>query len=212
MTKSPRDVASEALRLAQESLPACSSKFSRKDFTRHQLFAALALKTFLKTDYRGAVQHLANFAELREELGLSEVPPYSTLCYAAKRLLKRGSSSGSSCAPPRAQEGGLIFPNANDLGFAPASGFRQQDEDTQLFHEQRVRRIVVRARVAQKSVDVDAVRVRCIGPQSSQTIRYRTIGFMAAHSLVSPTVAFATSGPMRAQKSPKLSFGSRSSR
>jgi hypothetical protein len=102
MTKSPRAVAREALRLAQESLPAYSSKYSRKDFTQHQLFAVLALKTFLKADYRGVVQHLADFAELRSDLGLSKVPDHSTLCYAAKRLLKKGSSSCSSSAPPRA--------------------------------------------------------------------------------------------------------------
>src|SRR5262245_19771589 len=102
MTKSPRAVAREALRLAQESLPAYSSKYSRKDYTQHQLFALLALKTFLKTDYRGVVQHLADFAELRQDLGLACVPHYSTLCYAAKRLLKKGSSSCSSSRPPRA--------------------------------------------------------------------------------------------------------------
>ena len=103
MTKSPRAVAREALRLAQESLPAYSSKFSRQDFTQHQLFALLALKTFFKTDYRGLAQLLADFAELREELGLRDVPHYSTLCYAARRLLKKGSSSCSSSRPPRAQ-------------------------------------------------------------------------------------------------------------
>lgn len=99
MTKSPRAVVREALRLARGALPAYSSKYSRKDFTQHQLFAVLALKTFLKTDYRGVVQMLADFAELREELGLSEVPHYSTLCYAARRL-KRGSPSCSSTVPP----------------------------------------------------------------------------------------------------------------
>ena len=102
MTKSPRAVAREALRLAQESLPAYSSRFSRHDFTQHQLFALLALKTFFKTDYRGVVQLLTDFAELREELGLSDVPHYSTLCYAARRLLKRGAPSSSSGRPPRA--------------------------------------------------------------------------------------------------------------
>ncbi len=100
MTKSPRAVAQEALRLAREVLPAYSSKFSRKDFTQHQLFAALALKTFFKTDYRGVVRLLADFAELREDLGLAAAPHYSTLCYAAKRLLKKGRSSYSSSAPP----------------------------------------------------------------------------------------------------------------
>ena len=102
MTKSPRAVAREALRLAQGAMPAYSSKYSRKDFTQHQLFAVLALKTFLKADYRGVVQHLADFAELREDLGLSKVPDHSTLCYAAKRLLKRGASSSSSSRPPHA--------------------------------------------------------------------------------------------------------------
>ena len=100
MTKSPRAVAREALRLAREALPAYSATTSRKDFTQHQLFAALALKTFFKTDYRGVAQLLADFTELRDELGLDKVPHYSTLCYAAGRLLKKGRSSASSLAPP----------------------------------------------------------------------------------------------------------------
>jgi hypothetical protein len=84
-------------------LPAYSSKYSRKDFTQHQLFAVLALKTFLKTDYRGAVALLGDFAELRADLGLARVPDHSTLCYAEQRLLKRGTSSSSCSAPPRPQ-------------------------------------------------------------------------------------------------------------
>ena len=106
MTKSPRAVAQGALRLAQEALPTYSSKFSRQDYTQHQLFALLALKTFFKTDYRGLVQLLDDFAELRQDLGLDAVPHYSTLCYAAKRLLKKGRSSPCfgrpPCAPKRA--------------------------------------------------------------------------------------------------------------
>jgi hypothetical protein len=102
MTKSPRAVAREALRLAQEALPAYSSKFSRKDFTQHQLFALLALKTFFQTDYRGLIQLLDDFAELRQDLSLDKVPHFSTLCYAEQRLLKGGSSSCSSTGPPRA--------------------------------------------------------------------------------------------------------------
>ena len=87
MTKSPRAVAQEALRLAQGALPAYSAVRSRKDFTQHQLFAVLALKTFLKTDYRGVVAFLADFAELRDDLGLKKVPHYSTVRYAEARLL-----------------------------------------------------------------------------------------------------------------------------
>jgi hypothetical protein len=100
MTKSPRAVAREALRLAEAVLPAYSAKFSRQDFTQPQLFALLALKTFFKTDYRGLVQLLKDFAELRADLGLDKVPHYSTLCYAAGRLLKKGSLSSSSLRPP----------------------------------------------------------------------------------------------------------------
>ena len=101
MTKSPRAVAREALRLARHALPAYASVRSRHDFTQHQLFAVLALKTFLKTDYRGVVQFLTDFTELQKDLGLAKVPHYSTLCYAEARLLKKGRSSSSSPAPPR---------------------------------------------------------------------------------------------------------------
>ena len=96
MTKSPRAVVQTALRLAQEALPMYSCRTSRKDFTQHQLFAVLALKIFLKTDYRGVVAVLDDFAELRNDLGLSKVPDQSTLCYAHQRLLKKGSSLSSS--------------------------------------------------------------------------------------------------------------------
>lgn len=101
MTKSPRAVARQALRLAREALPAYSSKYSRKDYTQHRLFAVLALKTFLRTDYRGVAAVLADFADLRDDLGLRKVPDHSTRCYAEQRLLKRGTSSSSSCAPLR---------------------------------------------------------------------------------------------------------------
>jgi hypothetical protein len=90
MTESPRAVAQEALRLAQETLPPYSAVRSRKDFTQHQLVAILALKTFLKTDYRGVVAFLADCAELRDDLGLTKLPHYSTLKYAQDRLLKGG--------------------------------------------------------------------------------------------------------------------------
>src|SRR3954451_17642727 len=103
MTKSPRAVAREAPRLAREDLPAYASKHSRRDCTQHHRFAVLALKTFLKPDYRGVVAFLDDFGELRGDLGLKKVPDHSTLCYAEQRLLKRGTSSSSSCAPPRPQ-------------------------------------------------------------------------------------------------------------
>jgi hypothetical protein len=100
MTKSPRAVVQEALRLAQQAVPAYSSKFSKKDFTQHQLIALLVLKTFLKTDFRGVVQVVKDFQELRDDLGIEKPPHYSTLCKAEQRLLKKGRPFSSSSAPP----------------------------------------------------------------------------------------------------------------
>src|SRR5438067_12318882 len=96
MTKSLRQVAREAYALAREALPPYTCPTSRKDYTQAQLFAALAVKIFLRTDYRGAVAILADFAELRQDLGLAKVPDHTTLWYAQQRLLKRGASANSS--------------------------------------------------------------------------------------------------------------------
>jgi hypothetical protein len=98
MTKSPLAVTRRAIDTAAASLPPYSSAKSRHDYTQPQLFAILALKQFFKADYRGIVAILADSSDLRRELGLAKVPHYSTLAYAAARLLKKGGSTPSS--PP----------------------------------------------------------------------------------------------------------------
>ena len=101
MTKSPLKLARMALSVARESIPAYSSKFSRRDFTQHQHFALMALREFLKVDYRGLEQILGEWAELREALGLEKVPDHSTIQKAAERLLEKGGpmpSCGGPCA------------------------------------------------------------------------------------------------------------------
>jgi hypothetical protein len=95
MTKSPVRLAREALKVAEKALPRYSHPFSRRDFTQHQLFAILVLRQFFKTDYRGIVQMLEDFSDLRKALKLKKVPHYSTLCYAQQRLLKKGLSTPS---------------------------------------------------------------------------------------------------------------------
>ena len=102
-SKSPLRVARAALAAGSDALPLYAHVSSPKKYTQPQLFACLVLKTFLKTDYRGVVAALEDFAELRTDLGLRKVPDHSTLCYAEQRLLKRGTSSSSSSAPPRPQ-------------------------------------------------------------------------------------------------------------
>jgi hypothetical protein len=76
-----------ALATARRALPAYSHTYSPKVFTQHQLFACLVLKSFLKTDYRGVVAHLADHPTLVETLELKKIPHYTTLQKAARRLL-----------------------------------------------------------------------------------------------------------------------------
>ncbi len=87
MTKSALAVARQALQAARAAVPAYSSKFSKKTYTQHQLIAALAVRQFLRTDYRGVEQHLKDWSDLRAAIGLGDhVPDHSTLQKAAERL------------------------------------------------------------------------------------------------------------------------------
>ena len=62
-SKSPIDVAREALRAAEQALRPYAHKYSPKKFTQPQLFACLVLKTFFKTDYRGIVIYLEDLPQ-----------------------------------------------------------------------------------------------------------------------------------------------------
>jgi len=97
MTKSPLAVAREALAVGERSLPAQSSKFSRKDYTLAQMFALLVLRKFFRTDYRGIVTIVGEWTELQETLGLIKVPDHSTLWHVERKLLEKGGSH--SCWP-----------------------------------------------------------------------------------------------------------------
>src|SRR5262245_18409684 len=99
MPKSPLAIVRAALATARDALPAYSSKFSRRDYTLHQLFALLALREFLKTDYRGLEQMLQEWAVLREVLRLDEVPDHSTLQRAAARVSEKKGAPPCSIGP-----------------------------------------------------------------------------------------------------------------
>ena len=90
-TKNPIAFARVAFEAGKEALPDYSCPKSPHKFTQPQLFAMLVLKQFFKLDYRGVVEWLATWSELRETLELKRVPNYSTLCYAEGRLLKKGA-------------------------------------------------------------------------------------------------------------------------
>lgn len=77
-----------AYHVAKGTLRNYSSKFSRKDFTKAQLFACLAVKEFEKKDYRGAEQFLWDCRDLRRAVGLTKAPDHTTLWRAAQALLQ----------------------------------------------------------------------------------------------------------------------------
>ena len=88
-TKNPIFLARTAIAAGKKALPDYSHPKSPHKFTQPQLFAMLILREFFKLDYRGLVTWLAEWSELREALELTRVPHYSTLKYAADRLLKK---------------------------------------------------------------------------------------------------------------------------
>ena len=88
-SKSPQDVAREALAAGTAALTLYSHKFSPKKFTQPQLLTCLVLKKFFKTDYRGIAIMLAEHADLRAILGLDQVPHFTTLQKASVRLLEQ---------------------------------------------------------------------------------------------------------------------------
>jgi len=101
LTKSTLAFARVACQMAQESPGAYSSPKSPRLYTQHQLFAILALRIFLKLDYRGVIQTLAEWSDLRKLLRLrkNHLPDHSALVKAQKRLLKKTTLSICSGQP-----------------------------------------------------------------------------------------------------------------
>ena len=95
-TKDPIALARMALEAGRKALPPYSRPKSPHKYTQAQLFAMLVLREFLEHDYRKFVICLEQWSDLREALELDCVPHYSTLCYAADRLLKKGAPASSS--------------------------------------------------------------------------------------------------------------------
>ena len=74
--------------LAQQVLPAYGSHFSRKDFTRPQLFACLVLREHQRKSFRGVEGLLADSPAWLGEIGLSKAPDHNTLCRAFDAFMK----------------------------------------------------------------------------------------------------------------------------
>lgn len=81
-SKSPRKVLRLAYELARQVLPPHASRFSRKDYTRPQLFACLVLREHQRKSFRGVEALLADSPAWLADIGLSKAPDHNTLCRA----------------------------------------------------------------------------------------------------------------------------------
>jgi hypothetical protein len=95
-TRSPVALARKALQVSRQAIPAYSSKYSRQDFTQHQLLTLLVLEQFFKIDDRGIIALLADFSDLRRVLRLKKLPHPTTLFQARRRLVKKGALKACS--------------------------------------------------------------------------------------------------------------------
>ncbi len=63
----------------------------KKVAKQHQLVACLVVKEFFTTDYRGIEQILKDSSDLKNILELSDIPHYTTLQKAARRLTNKNN-------------------------------------------------------------------------------------------------------------------------
>jgi transposase len=79
-------IAALAMKLGGRHLADYGATRSRHDFTQRQLMSCLILRAYLKTTYRGVLEHLKNCPALRRELGMEDkLPHYSTLAKFSTR-------------------------------------------------------------------------------------------------------------------------------
>src|ERR1051325_1574337 len=87
-SKSPRKVLKLAYAMAQEVLPRYGSRFSRKDYTRPQLFACLVLREHQKKSYRGVEALLIDSPDWLADIHLDKAPDHNTLSRAFDSFMK----------------------------------------------------------------------------------------------------------------------------
>lgn len=92
--RSPREVFRRAHELGVRLWPSpYTSRFSRRAFTRAQLFACLALREYLGLSYRDTQAFLLDVPVWREAIGMTAVPDHNTLWRALGTLLKPGRTA-----------------------------------------------------------------------------------------------------------------------
>lgn len=86
--RSTLELMRRAYELGRRVWPGFAGRFSRRDFTRAQLFACLAVREALRLSYRRAEAFLADVPGWLAEVGLARAPDHNTLWRAFGSLLK----------------------------------------------------------------------------------------------------------------------------
>lgn len=73
-------------RIAKQSLPDYSNKYSMQRFTQPQVMACLLLREYLKLDLRALEDLIACNPKFRSVLKLKKIPDYSTFCRHMNRI------------------------------------------------------------------------------------------------------------------------------
>jgi IS5 family transposase len=82
-------LAKESQRLARKVVKPYSSRFSKKTFTQDQHIAILCIKTKVTKKFYETEEVLSMMPPVQGALGLTQVPDYTTMCKALKRLRSR---------------------------------------------------------------------------------------------------------------------------
>jgi transposase len=72
--------------IREANIPLYSSKYSRKDYTQHQLLALLVFKEYLGARYREIIELVEVMDVVQKHLGIAEIPHFTTLCKFSSRI------------------------------------------------------------------------------------------------------------------------------
>jgi len=88
--------------LASQCLPKYSSKFSRRDFTLHQLFACLVVREHQRKSYRGIEALLLDARHWCRDIGMRrKVPDHNTLCRAFHAIVGQANGTAATASNNR---------------------------------------------------------------------------------------------------------------
>lgn len=129
-------------------LPEYSSKFSRKDYTLRQHVTMLCIKIKLKQRYREFCEILDSMTEIRQILGLSKVPHWTTLDKVFLRL--------RNCVLAA-----LLYVESSDFAAIDATGFDRRHASKQYLNRCKMHIKSLKATLLIDTVKQEIIDLHC---------------------------------------------------